>query len=94
MAAKYLDHPEDLQAGRFMWYGSVQFGAAKFAVWDQRRFAASAHHQFSKMTHGGTALEASLSNPTLKLGRAVIDVARVVPRTTQPERWRPSGCRV
>ena len=53
-------------------HGSVQFEVAKNVEWDQRRFAAPAHQQFSKIPHGGPALEASLSHPTLKRGRAVI----------------------
>ncbi len=51
-------------------HGSVQFEVAQNVGWDQRRFAAPAHHQFLKVFHGGPALEASLSHPTLKLGRA------------------------
>ena len=31
--------------------------------WDQRRFAAPAHQQFSKFPYGGSALEASWSHP-------------------------------
>ncbi len=52
-------------------HGSVQFEVAQNVGWDQRRFAALAHHQFSKVFHGGPALEASWSHPTLKLGRTV-----------------------
>ena len=33
--------------------------------WDQRRFAAPAHHHVSTVSNGGPALEASLSHPTL-----------------------------
>ena len=33
---------------------------------DQRRFAAPAHHDFSKFPDGGPAIEASWSHPTLK----------------------------
>ncbi len=34
--------------------------------WDQRRFAAPAHHELSRSRDGGPALEASLSHPTKK----------------------------
>ena len=36
------------------------------AGWDQRRFAAPAHREFSMLPDGGPALEASLSHPTFK----------------------------
>ena len=44
--------------------GSVQLELAQDVGWDQWRFAAPAHRQFSKIFHGGPALEASWSHPT------------------------------
>ena len=41
-------------------------GAVKPVGWDQRRFAAPVHHEFSMFPDGGPALEASWSHPTLK----------------------------
>ena len=43
--------------------------------WDQRRFAAPAHHEFSPFPVGGPALEASLSHPTLNKAMALADIA-------------------
>ena len=55
--------------------------------WDQRRFAAPAHQQFSMFHDGGPALEASWSHPTLKLGRAVLGhSAGMVKRRNDPNR--------
>ena len=42
------------------------FVSGAFVGWDQRRFAAPAHHDDQRFHHGGPALEASLSHPTLK----------------------------
>ncbi len=39
--------------------------------WDQRRFAAPAHHHVGRFHDGGPALEASLSHPTLKMAMAL-----------------------
>ena len=47
------------------WHGSVQFEFAEHVGWDQRRFAAPAHHDFPLRRDGGPALEASWSHPTL-----------------------------
>ena len=63
------------------WHGSVQLEVAQNVGWDQRRFAAPAHHQFSMFSHAGLALEASWSHPTLKLARAV---GRVVNQLDNP----------
>ena len=52
-------------------YGSAQFEVVQTVEWDQQRFAAQANHQFSNVFHGGSALEASWSHLTLKLGRAM-----------------------
>ncbi len=38
---------------------------ASVVGWDQRRFAAPAHHRDGRFPSGGPALEASLSHPTL-----------------------------
>ena len=38
--------------------------AGRCVGWDQWRFAAPAHHDFSSYHDGGPALEASLSHPT------------------------------
>ena len=46
--------------------GKCLFEAGQCVGWDQRRFAAPAHQQFSMFQDGGPALEASLSHPTLK----------------------------
>ena len=51
--------------------GQCFFGTGQDVGWDQRRFAAPAHHQFSKVHHGGPALEASWSHPTLKKAMAL-----------------------
>ena len=48
-------------------------GSAKVVGWDQRRFAAPAHHDFSTIHDGGLALEASWSHPTLKQAMALAD---------------------
>ena len=53
-------------APRQISHGSGQFQSEQFVGWDQRRFAALAHQQFSIVFHGGPALEASWSHPTLK----------------------------
>ncbi len=55
-------------------------GSAKLVGWDQWRFAAPAHHEFSTFPEGGPALEASLSHPTLKKAMA-LDGARGAAQT-------------
>ena len=60
--------------------------------WNQRRFAAPAHHQFSTFPDGGPALEASWSHPTLKkrVGlRSFVDQGRVTSVNLWQERAIP-----
>ena len=52
--------------GRFAFPQGQYFSEAGQDVgWDQRRFAAPAHHDLSAIPDGGPALEASWSHPTL-----------------------------
>ncbi len=46
-------------------------GSEEPVGWDQRRFVAPAHHDFSTFSDGGPALEASLSHPTVKKAMAL-----------------------
>ena len=57
-------------------------GSVQPVGWDQRRFAAPAHHDFSMFPDGGPALEASWSHPTLKKATAL--VGSPVPSTPAP----------
>ncbi len=57
------------QGHRLVW-------SAKLAVWDQWRFAAPAHTDFSTFPDGGPALELSWSHPTLNKAMALGSVAR------------------
>ena len=50
-------------------------GSAKLIGWDQWRFAAPAHHEFSTFPDGGPALEASWSHPTLNKAVALDNAA-------------------
>ena len=52
--------------------GQCLFEFEQDVGWDQRRFAALAHQQFSKFPDGGPALEASWSHPTLKKAMALL----------------------
>ncbi len=52
-------------------------GSAKPVGWDQRRFAAPAHQDFSTFPDGGPALEASWSHPTLNKAMALVLVQRL-----------------
>ena len=51
--------------------GNRLVGAASLVEWDQRRFVAPAHHDFSTIPNGGPALEASWSHPTSKKAMAL-----------------------
>ena len=51
--------------------GQCSFEVGQDVGWDQRRFAAPAHHDFSTFFGGGPALEASWSHPTLKQAMAL-----------------------
>ena len=53
------------QGHRLVW-------SAQSVGWDQRRFVAPAHHDFSTFPDGGPALEASWSHPTLKKAMALV----------------------
>ena len=72
------------------------------AEWDQRRFAAPAHQQFTTLSGGGPALEASWSHPTafarrrisqpwqrgsLGLGGRTIQNGKPVPNTRRMLEW-------
>ena len=52
--------------------GQCLFEAGPDVGWDQRRFAAPAHHDFWMFPDGGPALEASLSHPTMKQAMALV----------------------
>ena len=58
--------------------------------WDQRRFAAPAHHVFSTIPDGGPALEARWSHPTLNMGRAVGGICLRWPTNRRFDIIRPS----
>ena len=58
-----------------MFHGQCHFEAGQDVGWDQRRFAAPAHQQFSKFPDGGPALEASWSHPTLNKAMALSHVS-------------------
>ena len=49
--------------------------SAKPVGWDQRRFAAPAHHERATYPVGGPALELSWSHPTLKDVRNAVAIA-------------------
>ena len=51
--------------------GQCLFESGQDVGWDQRRFAAPAHQQFSMFYDGEPALEASWSHPTLKMAMAL-----------------------
>ena len=51
--------------------GQCLFESEQDVGWDQRRFAAPAHQQFSMFHDGRLALEASWSHPTLKKAMAL-----------------------
>jgi len=59
-------------------HGQCLFEAGQDVGWDQWRFAAPAHHQFSTFPYGGPALEASWSHPTLKKPFALASTARLI----------------
>ena len=74
------------------------FDAGQDVGWDQWRFAAQAHHQFSTFPDGGPALEASWSHPTLKMPITLVysqnrlDVCPVsdyagIPETSGFQQW-------
>ncbi len=52
--------------------GQCLFEAWPDVGWDQWRFAAPAHHDFSTINDGGPALEASLSHPTMNKAIALV----------------------
>ncbi len=52
--------------------GQCLFESEQDVGWDQRRFAAPAHQQFSMLPDGGPALQANWSHPTLKKAMALI----------------------
>ena len=51
--------------------GQCLYDAGQEVGWDQRRFAAPAHHEFATFPDGGLALEASWSHPTLNKAMAL-----------------------
>jgi hypothetical protein len=55
--------------------------------WDQRRFAAPAHQQIPTFHHGGPALEASWSHPTLTKVIALSFTRRIANRIGSTVRW-------
>ena len=50
--------------------GSVQFEVAQNVGWDQRRFAASAHHQFSKVSSWWAGARSELVPPYFETGKS------------------------
>ena len=58
---------------RAVWSCRCFFEAGQDVGWDQRRFAAPAHQQFSTFPDGGPALELSWSHPTLKQAMALLN---------------------
>ena len=59
------------QVGKPSGQGHRLVGSAQLVGWDQRRFAAPAHQDFSMFSDGGPALEACWSHPTLKQAMAL-----------------------
>ena len=59
-------------------------GDAGEVGWDQWRFAAPAHHEFTTFPFGGPALEATWSHPTLKLPTALVVGGSVVSKRVIP----------
>ncbi len=54
--------------------GQCLFEAGQDVGWDQRRFAAPAHQQFTMFPDGGPALDASWPHPTLKQAMALMPI--------------------